>query len=63
MLNWNWALTFNVKLGLGFDVNIKLGAINLQLDFEGPPKSRLGLDANVELGLVNCGLTWKSFWV
>jgi len=54
---------FNVKLELGLDVNIKLGAINLKLNFQGSPKSRLGLDGNVELGPVNCALPWKSFWV
>jgi len=47
---------FNVKLELGLYVNMKLGPINLQLNFQGPPKSRLGLDINVELGLVNCAM-------
>jgi len=31
MLNWNWAL--NVKLELGFDVNVKLELISMQFDF------------------------------
>jgi len=60
---WSWALMFNVKLELGLDVNIKVSLINLQLNFQGPPKSRLGLDADVELSLVNCALPWKLFWV
>jgi len=55
MLNWSWV--FNVKLELGLDVNIKLGPINLQFNFQGPYESRLGLDAEVKLGTVNCSLT------
>ena len=52
-------MTFNVKLELGLDINVKLefSLVNLQFDFQGPSESRLGLDANVKLGSVNCGLT------
>jgi len=35
-LNWSWALIFNVKLELGLDLNIKMGPINSQFNFEGP---------------------------
>jgi len=44
---------FNIKLELGLDVNIKLGPINLQFNFQGPPESRLGLDIDIKLGPVN----------
>jgi len=52
---------FNVNLELGLDVDVKLGPVNLQFNFQGPPESRSGLDADVELGPFNCGLIWKSF--
>ena len=45
---------FNVKLGLGLDVNVKLGLISWQVRFF---KGHLGLDAGVKLVPVNCGLT------
>jgi len=41
---------FNVKLELTLDINIKLGPINLQFNFQKLPESRLGLDTDVELG-------------
>ena len=62
-LSWNWALTFNIKLGLSLDVNIKLGLITLDFHFQGLLKSRLGPDADVELGSITHNLTWKSFGV
>jgi len=61
MLNWNWALTFDVKLRLGLDVNIKLDPISLQFDFQVLLKLELGLDIKVKLGLVHSNVTCKSF--
>jgi len=58
MLNWNWTLTFNIKLKPSLDLNVKL---ELGLTFN--VKLELGLDADVELGPVSCGLIWKFFWV
>jgi len=56
-VNWNWPLTLTLNWNWALMLNIKLGPINLQFNFQGPRESRLGLDATVELGLVNCSLT------